>query len=234
MPSSARVCFHCQLHQGFFRRNTAFWVSLLSLLVALAAIGSSALQTFSTAVVGDVPRFSLATPEIGNGLEAGFGNDTVDGFELVIAVLNDGNNLIMVDPQLDCISGEGMASRGVAGPSFLTLRREGTVRLEPQKAGDITWTLGHWGQLDVSSGGFYAGDLSKEFYDETVEILSELYDASFTEESPRRMTLEFSCSLTARTFGGDLAHRTFSLRMQYQRSDPTDSSTGSWRVFSQS
>lgn len=234
IPASARVCFHCQMHQGFLRRNTAFGVSLLSLLVALAAIGNSALQTFSTAVVGDVPRISLATPEVRNGLKSGFGGDAADRFELVIPILNDGNEIVMIDPQLDCMSGEGMASRGVPGPNFLTLRRDGTTRLEPKNADDIIWTIGHWAQLDVSSGGFYAGDLSAEFYDEIVAILSELYDAAVSDGPRRRMTVEFSCLLMARTFGGELAHRTFTLRVQYQRTDVSDVSTGSWRIFAKS
>lgn len=174
IPVSAKVCFHCQLPQGFLRRNTAFWVSILSLLVALATIGNSALQSLSSAVVGEVPRFSLATPEVRHGLKSGFEDELGGQFELVVPILNDGDGIILVDPQLDCISGEGMASRGVSGPNFLALRREGTLKIEPKTADEVIWTLGHWVQLDVSSGGFYAGDLSKEFYNEAIGILSEL------------------------------------------------------------
>lgn len=219
IPASAKVCFHCQLHQGFFRRNTAFWLSLISLLVALSAIANSGIQTFSTAIMGNTPRFLITTPEIHHGMASGFEEGVSEKFKIVLPVFNDGDQIIILDPSVHCSSGQGEASRGVEGPNFLDLRRKEAVKVDPKTSKDIIWGWGDWIQLDVSSGGFYAGSISEEFYTEVSHILSELFNTSNIEGYRSRMTLEFSCYLAARTFSGELALRSFSFRIQYQNSD---------------
>ena len=214
IPTDAVVCHHCQLHQGYFRRNTAYWVSVLSLLVALAAISNSTIDKIARESPNK-PGISLATIETSFDPIVSKASSDNFGFPLSTIVINESPDHAFLDEEIHCISSGSRDPNVPDEPHFLTFRRGERSLVAPNSNAPISWGLGDWMQLDTSNGGFLAETVSDDFYEEVLTVLTELREEVATHRSTQ-LNLEFSCyfSITVAEEGEAPAIRTRSLGMR--------------------